>query len=98
MPCAGNRTLMCLHVLHMRVAACQTFAMYRRGGVYATACSTFAMPPCELRGPRVGCTFARFVTMGGPLGTERVGSDWNEQHQRAAHCCHDKFIHKTVSD
>jgi hypothetical protein len=36
--------------------------------------------------------------MGGPLGTERVGSDWNEKDQRAADRCHDKFIHKTVSD
>jgi hypothetical protein len=98
MPSAGNRTLMCLHVLHMRAAACRTSAMHRSGGVYAAACSAFAMPRCGRRGFRVSCTFARFVTMGGPLGTERVGSDWNEQHQRAADCCHDKSIHKTVSD
>ncbi len=86
--------VMCSHLLDMCATACLMFGMHRRGGVYATACSAFAMPRYVVRRLRVGCTF---VTMGGPLCTERVGSDWNEQHQKAADRCHDKSIHKIIS-
>ena len=90
--------MMRLHVLNMCAASGQMLAIHRMRCRYAVTRRPFAMPRCGLRGLRVGCTLTRCVTMGGPLGTERVGSDWNEKDQRAADRCHDKFIHKTVSD
>ena len=98
MPSSGGHVMMRLHMLNMCAASGQMLAIHRMRCRYAVTRRPFAMPRCGLRGLRVGCTLTRCVTMGGPLGTERVGSDWNEKDQRAADRCHDKFIHKTVSD